>query len=223
VKPYYQHKDITIYHGDCREILPQIGRLDLLLTDPPYELEAKGGGIGAKRKYLSDIKGHIDGGFDISMLEAFPNWAVFCGKQQLKELLGATGNRVWSLVTWNKPNPTPLCFGNYLPDTEYIVHAYQSGRLFGEYAHKSRFIVHPAEQNDFAHPTVKPLAVMSKMIRLGSQEGELIIDPFSGSGSTLLAAKNLGRKAIGIEIEEAYCEIAAKRLSQEVFDFSEAV
>lgn len=218
--PYYEHAGITIYHGDCRKIIPLVGAVHLALTDPPYELQAKGGGIGSQRQYLSDIEGHIDGGFDISILDAFDNWACFCGKRQLKELLAATGRRVWSLVTWNKPNPTPLCAGNYLPDTEYIVHAYQSGRLFGEYRDKSRFIVHPVEQNDYAHPTVKPLAVMSKMIRLGSQEGETVLDPFAGSGSTLVAAKNLGRKAIGIEIEERYCEIAAKRLSQEVLAFA---
>ena len=222
MKPYYEHAGITIYHGDYREVLPALPQVDFVLTDPPYEVEAKGGGIGAQRKYLSDIKGHIDGGFDIGMLDAFPSWACFCGKRQLKALLAATGERVWSLVTWNKPNPTPLCGGNYLPDTEYIVHAYQSGRLFGEYRDKSRFIVHPAEQNGFEHPTVKPLAILAKMLRLGSREGETVLDPFVGSGSTLVAARNLGRKAIGIEIEEAYCEIAAKRLSQEVMTFGEA-
>jgi site-specific DNA-methyltransferase (adenine-specific) len=63
---------------------------------------------------------------------------------------------------------------------------------------------------------VKPLAVVSKMVRLGSQEGETILDPFMGSGTTLRAAKDLGRKAIGIEIEERYCEIAARRFAQEV-------
>lgn len=66
------------------------------------------------------------------------------------------------------------------------------------------------------HPTTKPLKLMSELMRLFSNEDELILDPFMGSGTTLRAAKDLGRKAIGIEIEEKYCEIAAKRLSQEV-------
>jgi DNA modification methylase len=219
VKPYYEEAGIRLFHGDCREILPELGLFDLLLTDPPYTIEAKGGGIAAKRQYLTDIKGKVDGGFDVSLLDKHPSWMVFCGKHQLKELLAATGDRVWSLVTWNKPNPTPLCAGNYLPDTEYIVHAYKSGRLFGEYKDKSRFIVHPSEQNDFDHPTGKPLAVMAKMIRLGTEEGESIVDPFSGSGSTLVAARNLGRLATGIEIEERHCETAATRLSQSVLSF----
>jgi DNA modification methylase len=219
MKPYYEEAGIEIWNGNCHEIIPTLDTPDLVLTDPPYEMSANGGGIGGRRKYMSAIKGHIDSGFDIAMLDRFPNWVCFCAKAQLKELLGSTGDRVWALVTWNKPNPTPLCAGNYLPDTEYIVHAYQSGRLFGEYRHKSRFIVHPVEQNDFAHPTVKPIAVMSKMVCVGSEEGNLILDPFCGTGSTLVAARNLGRRAIGIELEERYCEIAARRLRQTLMDF----
>ena len=221
LKTYYQDESVTIYHGDCRYLIPQLGGgTQLMITDPPYELCAKGGGLGAKRQYLSDIHGKIDSGFDFSILDGFQNWMCFCGKKQLKELLSKTGDRVWALITWNKPNPTPLCSGNYLPDTEYIVHAYQSGRLFGEYSHKSRFIVHPIEKNDFDHPCVKPITVVSKLVHLGSQIGETILDPFMGSGTTLRSAKDLGRKAIGIEIEERYCEIAARRMQQEVFQFT---
>ena len=215
-RAYYQDAAVTLYHGDAYELLPTLEKPNLLLTDPPYELTATGGGIGAKRQYLADIAGKIDAGFDMTLLDAFENWCVFCGKQQLQKLLAAAGARRWALVTWNKPNPTPLTNANYLPDTEYIVHAFQTGRLFGEYRDKSRFIVHPVEQNDLGHPTVKPLAVVSKMLRLGSQEGETICDPFAGSGTTLVAAKLLNRRAIGIEINERYCEIAARRLSQGV-------
>ena len=215
-KPYYQDDAVVLYHGDCREIVPHLGRFDLLLTDPPYEITAAGGGMGAKRKYLKDIKGHIDDGFDDSILDAFDNWAVFCGKSQLVKLIQKCDGKRWSLVTWNKPNPTPLVNGNYLPDTEYIVHCFKSGRLFGEYQDKARFIVHPVEQNNLGHPTVKPLAVMCKMVRLGTAIGETILDPFAGSGTTGRAAKDLGRKCTMIEREEKYCEIAAKRMAQEV-------
>jgi site-specific DNA-methyltransferase (adenine-specific) len=216
-RPYYQDSAVTIYHGDCREIVPQLGRFDLCLTDPPYELDATGGGIGSRRKYLADINGHIDSGFDDSILDYCESWMCFCSKRQLPDLLLKARRKVWGLITWNKPNPTPLCAGNYLPDTEYIVHSYQSGRLFGEYQDKSRFIVHPIEKNDFNHPSVKPLAVVNKLVRLGTQGGETILDPFAGSGTTGRAAKDLGRKAVLIEREEKYCEIAAKRMAQEVF------
>jgi site-specific DNA-methyltransferase (adenine-specific) len=223
LEPYYEDAKagIVIYHGDSSKVLPLLdaASVDLVLTDPPYELVATGGGIGAQRKYMADIVGFTDGGFDMSLLAPFANWVCFASKEQLPNLLGAVGDRRWMLVTWNKMNPTPLTNNNYLPDTEYIVHAFASGRLFGEYRDKSRFILHPIEKNGFSHPNVKPLAVISKMVRLGTVEGEMILDPFMGSGTTLRAAKDLGRKAIGIEIEERYCEMAAERLRQGVLDF----
>jgi site-specific DNA-methyltransferase (adenine-specific) len=207
-----------LIHGDCKTILPQLeaGSIDLVLTDPPYEITATGAGIGGRRKYLADIVDFTDGGFDVSILDRFDNWACFCAKAQLRDLLAATGDRRWMLVTWNKPNPTPLCNGNYLPDTEYIVHAFKTGRLFGEYRDKSRYIVHPVRKTALDHPNVKPLAVITKMIRVGSEPGDLVCDPYCGSGTTGRACKDLGRKCIMIEIEEKYCRIAANRLRQEV-------
>lgn len=148
----------------------------------------------------------------MAILDSFENWMCFCSKKQLPDLLEKARKKVWALITWNKPNPTPLCFGNYLPDTEYIVHSYKSGRLFGEYADKSRFIVHPIEKNEFEHPSVKPLTVLLKLIKLGTQQGDTILDPFAGTGTTGLAAKKLNRKCVLIEIEERYCEIAACRM-----------
>ena len=214
LKPYYQRDGITIFHGDCYEIVPQLEKADLMLTDPPYEITAVGGGIGRKRKYLADIDGFTDGGFDPSILNHCDNWVCFCAKKQLIDLLKIADSMPrWMLVTWNKPNPTPLSSGNYLPDTEYIVHGFQSGCCFGEYKNKSRFIIHPAQQGNL-HPNEKPIPVIAKMIAVGSQEGELIIDPFMGSGTTLVAAKQNGRRAIGIEREKKYCEVAVNRLKQ---------
>ena len=224
VKPYYEDtaSGIVIYHCDCREVLPTLEPVDLVLTDPPYEMVAKGGGIGARRDYMKSIEGFTDGGFDISLLRGFSNWICFGSKEQIPKLIAEAGDKRWMLVTWNKPNPTPLTNANYLPDTEYIVHAFTPGRLFGDYRDKARYIVWPVEKNGFDHPNVKPLAVVCKMMRLGSQAGDLILDPFMGSGTTLRAAKDLGRRAIGIEIEERYCEIAANRLRQGVLFGSES-
>jgi DNA modification methylase len=211
--PFYQDDTVTIYHGDCRDVLPLLPKVDLVLTDPPYVLTAQGGGLAKKRRYAERLAG-LTGGFDCSMLDAYPNWFCFCAKAQLVELisLAAKGGR-WMLLTWNKPDPTPLCNHNYLPDTEYIVHRFQA--IHGDYSCRSRFMVLPGGEKTF-HPTAKPLPLISKLVRLGSEPGETILDPFMGSGTTLKAAKDLGRKAIGIEIEERYCEIAAKRVSQGV-------
>jgi site-specific DNA-methyltransferase (adenine-specific) len=228
MKPYWSDGCCTLWHGDSRELIEDLRpAFDFLLTDPPYELEAgrngRVGRIKGTNAYLDKTMKELYSGFDISILKGVPNWAVFCAKGQLKKVLSETDGYTWNLVTWNKPNPAPLCNGKYLPDTEYIVHAYQPGRLFGEYKDKSRFIVHPSERHPFAHPTVKPIAVMSKMVRLGTLEGETILDPFAGTGSTMVAARNLGRKSVGIEISERYCEIAARRLSQRQMDYAEEV
>lgn len=216
-KPYYQDDAVTIYHGDCREILPLLPKVDLVLTDPPYLLEAKGGALGRKRGYEESLAG-MTNGFDTSILSNFSDWMCFCAKDQLIELmrLASCGHR-WMLLTWNKPDPTPLCNGNYLPDTEYIVHSFT--KLHGGYHDRSRFTVLRGGEKLF-HPTGKPLELVGRLLRVGCSEGATVLDPFMGSGTTLRAAKDFGRKAIGIEIEEKYCEIAAKRMSQEVFDFS---
>jgi site-specific DNA-methyltransferase (adenine-specific) len=228
--PYYldDKSGIAILHADCREILPRIpaGAVDLLLTDPPYQIDGVGSGMLRTRDYLTKIDGVMDEGFDISLLAQFPNWMCFCSKNSLIELLTAANDDEsrWCLLTWNKPNPTPLINGNYLPDTEYIVHHFQSAaNLYGNYEDRSRYIVVPGEKtSDQGHPAIKPLRVMSRLLKVGSAEGQTILDPFLGSGSTLVAARNLGRCGLGIEIEERWCELGAQRLSQGVFDFEVA-
>lgn len=217
-EPYYQDEHVTLYNADCREVLPLLPKADLLLTDPPYEMVATGGGIGNQRDYMHAIEGFTDCGFDVELLDLADNWVCFCAKTQLPSLIQkASAMPRWMLVTWNKPNPnpTPLCNGNYLPDTEYILHGCQPKRIFGNFRDKSRFILYPAQQHNL-HPNEKPVPVIAKMMAVGSQEGELVIDPFAGSGTTLVVARDYGRRAIGIEREERYCEIAAKRLRQKV-------
>jgi DNA modification methylase len=203
---------VTLYLGDCREILPTLPKVDAVVTDPPYEIAAVGGGIGAKRKYLSDISGHIDAGFDVCMLSPFKNWLVFCGKSQLFKLASQAEkcDLRWQLLTWNKTNPTPLTNANYLPDTEYMVHAF----VRHDWESKTRFIVGQVQKNDYEHPTVKPLYVMLKAIKSTSAFEDTILDPFMGSGTTGVAAVKLGRKFIGIEIEPKYFDIACRRISE---------
>jgi len=222
MKPYYQDKWVTIYHGDCREILPQLDvKVDLVLTDPPYIVGAKGCGLAGDRQYLHDItRQELDCGFDINILKHYRDWFCFCGKQQLPALIDLAQSGNWMLIVWCKTNPTPLTNNNYLPDCEYIVHKYSSGHLYGNYCHKSRFYLSSNMQGEGGHPTIKPIGLVMKLITLGSLSGDTILDPFLGSGTTCYCAKKLNRYSIGIEIEEKYCEIAAKRCMQEVMDFS---
>ena len=204
--------DATLYQGDCMDILPTLGKVDAVITDPPYLISAGGGGDLGHRQYLTDIRGHIDAGFDVFMFGAFKNWLCFCGKPQLLGLIGQAEKQGlrWQLLTWNKTNPTPLSNNNYLPDTEYMVHAFEAHH----YESKTRFIVGQVERSGFDHPTVKPQYVMQKAIKSASHHGDTVLDCFMGTGSTGVAAIQLGRKFIGIELEPKYFDIAVQRIEQ---------
>ena len=220
IEPYYDHDGITIFLGDCRDILPGLPKVDLVLTDPPYDVHAgKGGGCFGNRDHLVNTGGFTDGGVDFGFLEGAQNWFCFCSRLQLPALLSvAQAAPRWNLLTWCKPNPVPTCNNKYLPDVEFIVHGFTSGRLFGDMSVKSCFSLYPCGNKETPHPNEKPLALVGKLVTLGTQPRDTILDPFMGSGTTLVAAKQLGRKAIGIEIEERYCQIAVERLKQGVLD-----
>lgn len=217
IEPTWQTADgrVRLYLGDCLDILPTLGGIDAVVTDPPYEITATGGGIGADRKYLADIDGFTDCGFDPSVVATFPNWMAFCTAKQLPGMFSHVGERRWMIITWNKPNPAPLCCGNYLPDTEYIFHCWTPGNLFGECGDKSRFVVLPARQG-LAHPNEKPLALMRKLVRNASDVGKVVCDPYMGSGTTGLACVDSGRSFVGIERERKYFAIAKRRIEAEL-------
>ena len=215
--PYYDHDGITIYHGDCREILPTLPKVDLVLTDPPYGIKRdKGfggfGGFGgpiARRRYKDDdwdSERPPREVFDLILLAA-PRCLIF-GGNFFTDFLPV--GKHW--VVWNKLNTMPtfgdceLVWTNVPRNSVKMVTREYNGLIGKEDA---RY-----------HPTQKPLGVMLRLIDGYSEAGQLVLDPFIGSGTTLRAAKDLGRRAIGIEIEERYCEIAAKRLSQGVLEFT---
>ena len=206
--PYYQDDSCTIYHADCRDILPQLEPVDLVLTDPPYGIGEDGGDKKRRRDY-EPLVVHEKFNWD----QDRPNREIFqmifaCSKHQA--IFG--GNY----------------FTDYLPPSMGWI--YWDKRMGGDFSDGEliftsqkkalrRFDVSPFENlrggHDRQHPTQKPLSLMKYLI-LRFENAQTILDPFMGSGTTLVAAKNLDRKAIGIEREEKYCEIAVKRLSQEV-------
>jgi hypothetical protein len=211
VKPYYydERNGIAIFCGDCREILPQLPKVDAVITDPPY-------GINAARNRESQKWGWTDfaiTGWDkerpspelIRFVASFAPIVGIWGGNYFADILPAKSK--W--LIWDK------CQTEFsLADAE-LCWTSLNGAV--------RRINLPravALQDGKEHPTQKPIAVMQWCIRQIASDAQTILDPFMGSGSTLVAAKNLGRKAIGIEIEEKYCEIAAKRLAQEVFVFA---
>lgn len=204
--PYYDHNGITIYHGDCREILPTLPKVDLVLTDPPYGLKEKlhdGGGWSTNPIYDAVLK------WDVKLTMA--DLEIVISKAENSIIWGGNyyqfpPSRCW--LIWSKINNVATMADAELAWTNWD----KNTKLFRE-------IVNADGKRE--HPTQKPESLMRWCIQQADywHVPQTILDPFMGSGTTLRAAKDLGRKAIGIEIEEKYCEIAAKRLSQEVFNF----
>jgi DNA modification methylase len=209
VKPYYheERSGITIYHGDCREILPTLPRTDLVLTDPPYGIGgwSATGGNSLRPDEAADVNKWdvLPPDEVVRAAVAHGRIAVVWGGNYLCGILGAFRTP----LIWDK------CIrGMHFADGElaWTNFGFGAPRIFKLAAAASD--ARGARQ----HPTQKPVALMAWCIRLAGDDAQTIIDPFMGSGTTLVAAKDLGHKAIGIEIEERYCEIAAKRLAQEV-------
>lgn len=211
MKPYYEHGEITIYHGDCREILPSLPIFDLVVTDPPYGMNYQSSWrIGWQRK--EKIQG--DNAFPLWIFDLKPSIAlfVFCRWDNLYEI-----PKPKSFIVWDKINHSMGDLAHeYGRQWEGI--AFYPGKDHKFFARPTDVIRRQrVDPGKLEHPNEKPVSVFSSLI--DHHPSTIILDPFMGCGASLIAAKDLGRKAIGIEIEEKYCEIAAKRLSQEVFDF----
>lgn len=225
--PYYSDSAVTIYHGTSQEVLPEIGaNVDHIITDAPYSEQVAKGSRTAKNTGPLDPKAFI--GFSISeealrdLIASIPalRWAViFCDWKH-----GAALEKVppagWRFVRegcWSKPNGAPQFTGDRpAPGWEAIsILHIEGGKMRWNGGGRRAVWEYPVERQN-GHPTPKPLPLMLELVSLFTDPGETILDPFMGSGTTLRAAKDLGRKAIGIELEEKYCEIAARRMSQEV-------
>ncbi len=196
--PYYDDgQGIVIYHGDCRDILPRLGPVDLVLTDPPYGLGEimQGGTWGAAEKYADFRRWDIAPSYELLLDLTFNNFAIIWGGNYFY----LPGARCW--LVWDKRNAVPTMADCELAWTNLDKPTKRFSWGVG---------VH-----NYGHPTEKPLELMTWCITQVPDAGT-ILDPFMGSGTTLRAAKDLGRKCIGIEIEEKYCEIAVRRLAQEV-------
>jgi len=219
---------IDLRKGNCLEILKNIPdkSVDLVIIDPPYNINAgKGGGAFGtdKRNYHSEVKILSDGITNLVLDELVRimkkiNIYIWCNKNQLRqyidyfEEIGATTD----LLTWHKTNPVPTCNNKYLSDTEYLLYFRKDGvPMYGTYATKKKYYVTPTNKEDkkiYQHPTIKPLFIIKNLIVNSSQENDVVLDCFMGSGTTGVACKELNRNFIGIEIDEKYFEIARQRI-----------
>jgi site-specific DNA-methyltransferase (adenine-specific) len=194
VTPYYCEGDVMIYHGDCREVLPTLPTVDLVCTDPPYGIFACGGKWGRKNELQWD-KRPAD---NIEQIISHGKEAVVWGGNYF----ALPPSRGW--LVWYKRDSVQSAADVELAWTSRDMNA--------------RFIDHTIAATNaerVGHPTQKPLRVMNWTLSLMAP-ASTVLDPFAGSGTTLVAAKLAGIAAIGIEISERYCEMAANRLRQGV-------
>ena len=219
MNPYYQDSAVTIYHGDCREIVPTLGRFDLLLTDPPYGIDynpkrSQSSAASGKRKELLKIHGDTEV-FNPTFVRDVADKSVLWGANNYAHYLPPSNG--W--LFWDKRDGGTVFKGFVASDGE-MAWSDLSGRV-RVFSHRWCGHLRDSERKEFLHPTQKPLVLMSWCIGLAG-DVQTILDPFAGSGTTGRAAKDLGRKAVLIEREERYCEIAAKRMGQEVLNFNES-
>lgn len=215
-----QIHDCTLYLGSCENLLPELGDFDALVTDPPYEFKTSGGGkMRKERKCLEDIRGNnLDKGFDFSIINGllYRSAVVFCHNDQLHKLLPHMAGNFsrYAVCFWEKSNPMPVANKHYQPDIEPYIHAWnKGGHPDGDLADKKRVIRTTNGKSGYDHPTVKPLAVMEKILK--NVTGETVIDPFMGTGTTGLACIRTGKKFVGIERDKKYFDIACERIVDE--------
>lgn len=216
MKPYYQDSAVTIYHGDCREVLPTLEPVDLMLTDPPYGI-GEAAGANKSRACLAIAVDYgvaswdnrpVDDELMLLALGAARNAIIFGGNYYSHLLRPGP---CW--LVWDKENGA-----TDFADCELAWTSLPSAVRIRR--HRWHGMLRKG-QEERKHPTQKPLDLMKWCIGIADKHrhAATILDPFMGSGTTLRAAKDLNRRAIGIELEEKYCEIAAKRMRQEVLAF----
>ena len=219
-----------IYNMDCIQGMRQMPdkSVDLVVTDPPYLIETSGAGIYKQddKQYVKELNEMKDG-FSREILDELCrimkkiNIYIFCSQKQIIPLIDyfvKEKNCNWNLLTWHKSNPVPACGNKYLTDTEFILFFREKGvKIYGEYKSKFTYYVTPLNQKDkktYGHPTIKPLDMVSNFIINSSKEGDIVFDPFMGSGTTAVAAMKCNRNFLGYELNPDYYEICNKRIKE---------
>lgn len=228
--PYYDQDGITIYHGDCRAFSTLSG--DVVITDPPYDERTHAGARTLDKetrirqstgKRAIVAAGQIDIAFDPAdvaftgqLWQLAKRWALaFCAMEMLGAYAAVSGDAWIRAGFWRRPDGAPQITGDRPGQPgEGIAIMHRPGKKRWNGGGHHAYWEVPVVKRGRVHPTQKPDELMVQLVTLFSDPDEVVFDPFMGSGTTLVAAKRIGRKAIGVELEEQYCEAAAKRLEQ---------
>ena len=219
-----------IYLGDSYKLIKEIDdkSIDCIYTDVPYLYFDNGRGKSELSQRISERKKEIQdisNGFDYSILDEFCrvlkkiNIFIRCSKLQIRDLLNYFNNlgAHFEILVWCKVNPAPLTCNSWLPDIEYCLYFRESGVPYNnDYEYKHKFYLGKLNKSDkdlYFHPTIKPLDCVIKHLKHVTQEGDIVLDPFLGSGTTAVACKSINRKYIGFEINEDYFKSAVDRLN----------
>ncbi len=229
---------IQLIKGDCLIEMQNIPdkSINMILTDPPYEISKSVGGMMERdnRNFIKhiDAMGMANSGFNVTNflyscifkfkdLQSF-NGVFFLSLKQLHNYIQfAIENKLqYGLTYWHKSDPAPLCNNKYLNDVELCIYIKgKNARIYGNYKSKSMVYKSATNRKDkmlYGHPTIKPVDLMEKYLINHSNEGDVIFDPFMGSGSTGVACKNLNRSFIGIEMDSKYFKIAKNRIENHI-------
>ncbi len=223
-----------IYLGDAYQLIKDIDdkSVDLIVTDPPYQIEGiHGSGILKTRGHAPSFHKELqekalDKGIDLSILDEYVrvmkkiNIYIWCNKEQIYDYMTYFVEKKkcsFEILVWAKENPIPFCGTHYLVDKEYCLYFWEQGAKIHIPFERGRtyFIskTNVADKGDYGHPTIKPVEFIKTLIENSSERGGIILDTFLGSGTTCVAAKELGRQYIGFEIDESYYKIATDRLN----------
>lgn len=222
-----------IHNGDSYNLIKEIddNSVDLVCIDPPYEISVShgAGSFGVEKKLHYAQFEELSFGIDKMILDELCrvmkkiNIYIFCSKSQFPMLIDYFVKEKgcnWTILSWHKTNPVPACGNSYMSDTEYCLFFREKGvPVYGTAESKSTFYITQTNTKDkkiWEHPTIKPLHIIKNMIFNSTKEGELVLDCFSGSGTTAVAASQLKRNFIGIEINEKYYKLSLQRLEAEL-------
>ena len=229
----------NIYNVDAYKSIKEIpdASVDCIYVDVPYLIgnsntkkeikEDKGAVVNRFARMINElIDYNIYTGFDYDILDEFiriskkVNIFIWCSKAQLPYIMNyfiVANDYNYDLLVWNKTNPTPMCNNNWLPDLEYCLYFREKGVILNDgYENKSKWFIsglNVADKDLYEHPTIKPLELVKRHLKHATQPNDLVFDCFLGSGTTAIAAKELGRRYLGFEINKKFYDIAVDRLN----------
>lgn len=217
-----------IYCGDCLKVMRKIPdkSVDLVFADPPYNFKTAGCGMFRNRSHLRRIKASFGVDYKpeplLNIVEKklkVMHGYFWCSKDILRNYLNWAQDRGYgfNVLMWHKNNPIPINNNTFLPDTEYCVFIRGVGTTFNQNLPKKLYRRYDitARQPNHDHPTPKPLDLVSRYILISSKPGDVILDPYVGSGITCIAAESLGRKWIGIDDKPKYCRLSRRNIAAE--------